>query len=258
MKQTWRYSDVNLCCETWNVEKVLDGIGVPDTRGENTLVPFQRGRRPIKKMKDHKTIILAMWVRGINPDNPLEISSEWLEKNKDRLTKLFGSRGLHVLERTLPGGEKREALAEVIVPINFLNETKTSARFTVEFLIPAGIFTGPTDVTYTLSAADLQHAGTAPQDSMTITMTGPLVNPKLENKTNDIWLQYLGTLVTGESLVIKTADYSVTKADQNMIPAFRHGGDASWFILEPGANELELTTDGAGGSVTIAFKPAYY
>jgi phage-related protein len=93
---------------------------------------------------------------------------------------------------------------------------------------------------------------------MTITMTGPLVNPKLENKTNDIWLQYLGTLVTGESLVIKTADYSVTKADQNMIPAFRHGGDASWFILEPGANELELTTDGAGGSITIAYKPAYY
>ena len=259
MIQTFKYSDVALDGVAWGVEDVLDGLGVPEARGENTLVPFVTGRRFVKKRKDHKTIILAMYVAGVNRSSITDpLSEEQLEINKDYLSKLFGKRGLFKLERIMPDNSVREAWAEVIAPIQFEHISKTVARFTVEFLIPAGIFTGPTDVTYTLSAADLQHAGTAPQDSMTITMTGPLVNPKLENKTNDIWLQYLGTLVTGESLVIKTADYSVTKADQNMIPAFRHGGDASWFILEPGANELELTTDGAGGSITIAYKPAYY
>lgn len=258
MIQTFKYSDISLDGVAWGVEDVLDGLGVPEARGENTLVPFVTGRRFVKKRKDHKTLILGMYVSGKNPTNANAVQTEaQLEINKDYLTKLFGKRGLYKLERIMPDNSVREAWAEVIAPIEFEHISKTVARFTVEFLIPAGIFTGPTDVTYTLSAADLQHAGTAPQDSMTITMTGPLVNPRLENKNNDIWLQYLGTIAEGETVIIKTADYSVTKGELNMVSAFRHGGDASWFILEPGANKMELTAEGAG-TASINFKPAFY
>lgn len=258
MIQTFKYASIALDGVAWGIEDVLDGLGIPETRGENTLVPFVTGRRFSKKRKDHKTLILGMYVSGKNPANVNAAPTEaQLEINKDYLAKLFGKRGLFKLERIMPDASVREAWAEVIADINFTTVSKTVSKFTVEFSIPAGLFTAATAVTYTLSETALNHAGTAAQDSMTITMTGPLVNPRLENKTNGIWIQYLGTLAAEESLVIKTADYSVMKGDQNMIAAFRHGGDASWFILEPGANTLELTSEGAG-VVAIAYKPAYY
>lgn len=258
MKQKWRFKDTDLCCDAWNVETVLEGLGVTESRGENTLVPFRKGRRAVKKFKDQNTIILAMWVRGIDLDNSSLLSYENLIKNQDKLNKLFGSRGLHRFERTLPSGEVRETLAEVSMMSNFEKVSQTSAKFTVDFVIPSGVFVGAeVSETLTVGTSTLTNEGTSPQDELIIKLKGPLVNPKLENLNNKIWIQHLGRIETGEEVIIKTDDYKITKGDLNMVAAFRHGGDPSWFVLEPGANELKLTSD-LNGTVELSYRPAFY
>ena len=91
-----------------------------------------------------------------------------------------------------------------------------------------------------------------------MTLEGPLSNSILKNQNNGVWLQYLGTIASGETVVLDTRYFTCLQGDENMISIVKHGGDAYWMILEAGNNSIEFETDTIGGRVTLEYYPAFY
>ena len=102
------------------------------------------------------------------------------------------------------------------------------------------------------------NAGSAPATDMVITLEGPLSNPVLRNRSNGIWIQYVGSIANGKALVLDTKHFTCMQGEDNMISIVKHGGDAYWMILDAGNNSMELETDTIGGKVTLSFYPAYF
>jgi len=55
-KQKWSYNGVELNTKAWNVINIAEGIGTPGYRGNNIQVPFQHGKRWIKKKFNERKI----------------------------------------------------------------------------------------------------------------------------------------------------------------------------------------------------------
>jgi hypothetical protein len=267
--QTWQFGGVELNTKAWSVIGIPDGIGKPGLRGSNIQVPFQNGRRWIKKRYEERIIMLAMWVRGVDfltGKIPSGLSqAQTLYQNIEFLSSVFGIRGQQTLKRILPDGTEREALAEIYAPVSFVKKQAGYALFTVEFLLAEPCFYGvlKTQETKTINT-DLyewnhHNPGTALVTSAIITLTGPLEYPKLECLDSGVWVQYQGIISGGESVVIDSGDFSCEKGGSNMLSAIKHGGDAYWLILESGYNQLRLSCDGtADGSIKLEYYPAYF
>lgn len=266
--QTWSFGGVNLNTKAWSVIEVPEGIGTPGLRGSNLQVPFQNGKRWIKKRYDERVVMLPMWVRGVDPLTgkvPSDQSeTETLYDNIDYLSSVFGKRGQHILKRTLPDGTVREAIAEIYRPVSFAKKQAGFAKFAVEFLLADPFFYAleNTQDTQAIDSTSYEwshsNSGTAPVTNAIITLTGPLDSPKLECFDSGLWFQYQGIIGDGESVVINTRDFSCEKGNSNMLSAIRHGGDAYWLILEAGYNQLRLTNGATGGNIKIEYYPAYF
>lgn len=266
--QTWQYNGMELNTLAWSVVEISEGIGTPGLRGDNIHLPFQHGKKWIKKRYDIRIVMLPMWVRGLDPITgklPSGLSSnEMLYQNIDYLSKVLGASGQHNLIRTLPSGEKRETKAEVYQPVIFKKVQDGYAKCVVEFLLSDPFFYSQQQVTETTDITSLtqewthQNPGTAPATKVDIEMIGPMESPKLECVETGVWLSYLGTIGVGETVTINTEDFSCEKDGLNMISSLKHGGDAYWMILSAGDSQLRLTNEITGGQVRIKYYPAYF
>ena len=268
-KQKWSYDGVDLCTKAWSVIEVAQGIGTPGFRGGNIQVPFQNGKRWIKKRYEERVIMLPMWIRGVDhitgkvPDGHTE--KEKLFDNIDYLTKLFGHRGQYILKRTLPDGSIRQAQAEVYSPINFVKKLPRYAMFAVEFLLSDPFFYSLEKVEDTKIVEGTttswvhNNLGTAPVTKAVVTLTGPLESPKIECVDSGVWLQYMGSIGSGETVVINTEDFTCEKGGMNMISAIKHGGDAYWLVIDSGDSQMKVICSiASSGSVKIEYYPAYF
>lgn len=256
-KEKWTYNGADLTLiGKWDIEEVLEGIGIPKYRGSDLQVPFQHGNRWIKKRFSRRKVVLSMWIRGTSRAD--------LDANIDAFLKAIGNPGLHTLRRTMRNGVIREAQAELCSEINFVRKKPGYAKFALEFELSDPFFYGTvlaaetTSIDTTVKEWNHAYAGSAPCTAMKITFTGPLNNPLLTNKNSGIWLQYLGILANGESAVIDTKYFKCKTGTDNMISAIKHGGDAYWMTFENGTNAMKLETATTGGSVKIEYYPAYF
>jgi len=256
-REQWNFHGTDLSVRgKWDVEEVLEGIGIPPYRGSDLGVPFQHGKRWIKKRFDRRKVVLSMWIKGAN--------RERLDQHIDEFLKGIGTPGLHPLRRVMKNGEIREAQGELCAPIHLARKGPGYAKFALEIELADPFFYGTTLSTETKVSSGTKttwtHAnvGTAQAVKMKVTLTGPLSNPVLWNKSNDVWLQYLGSLGIGDTLVIDTKAFTALLNGVNRISAIRHGGDPYWMVLGPGNNSLELETGTVGGSAKVEYYPAFY
>ena len=238
------------------MESAIEGIGIPKFRGNDLRVPFQHGNRWIKKRFDSRKVVLSMWIKGTDRAD--------LDNNIDAFLTAIGKPGLHTLSRTLRSGETRLAQAELCSEIQFVRKNPGYAKFALELELPDPFFYG-TEKTADVRTGSISpiiwthvNAGSAPATYMVITLEGPLSNPILRNRNNGIWIQYVGTIASGQAVVLDTKYYTCLQGDQNMISIVKHGGDAYWMILDAGENSMELVTDTVGGQVTLEYHPAYF
>lgn len=238
------------------VESVLEGVGMPKLRGSDLQLPFQHGKRWIKKKFDRRTVVLSMWIIGK--------SRTELDERIDQFLKAIGPLGQHTLVRTLSNGETRQAEAELSSEISFVRKSPGYAKFALEFELADPFFYGAAKVTETktISAGVTTwthvNAGSAPATGMVITLSGPLSNPVIRNQNNSVWVQVVGEILSGQTLVLDTKYFKCTRGTENMISLVRHGGDAYWMVLDAGNNSLKLESNTTGGSVKIEYYPAYY
>jgi len=256
-KEKWIFNGTDLTSqEKWDIEEVLEGIGIPKYRGNDLQVPFQHGKRWIKKRFDRRKVVLSMWIKGTSRAD--------LDANIDAFLKAVGNPGLHTLRRTMRNGEIREAQAELCSEINFVRKNPGYAKFALELELADPFFYGMVKSTavkmITSNPFEWTHAneGSAPATAMVITLEGPLSNPIIKNQNNGVWIQYLGTIASGESVVLDTKYYTCLQGDSNLISIVRHGGDSYWMILEAGNNIMELKTDTIGGRISLEYYPAFY
>jgi len=257
MPENWTFNSFSLSSRgKWDVEAVIEGIGIPKFRGKDLQVPFQHGNRWIKKRFDSRKVILSMWIKGTDRAD--------LDQNIDAFLTAIGNPGLHTLSRTLRSGETRLAQAELCSEIHFVRKNPGYAKFALELELPDPFFyaTGKAMDEKTIVSSPFvwthANAGSAPTTEMVITLEGPLSNPVLRNRNNGIWIQYLGTIASGQSVVLDTKYFTCLQGDDNMISIVKHGGDAYWMILDAGNNTMELATETTGGSVTLEYYPAYF
>ena len=257
MPENWTFNGVSLSSRgKWDVEAVIEGIGIPKFRGNDLRVPFQHGNRWIKKRFDSRKVVLSMWIKGTDRAD--------LDQNIDAFLTAIGTPGLHTLVRTLRSGETRLAQAGLCSEIHFVRKNPGYAKFALELELPDPFFyalSKTTDVR-TISSSPFTwthlNVGSAPATSMVITMEGPLSNPILRNRNNGIWIQYVGTIASGQSVVLDTKHFTCLQGEDNMISIVKHGGDAYWMILDAGSNSMELETDVIGGKITLSYYPAYF
>jgi phage-related protein len=266
--EKWKYNGISLCTSAWNVESVLEGLGKPKARGSNISIPYTHGSKYIKKRLESKTLILAMWVVGNSPSHirPIggNLSMGQLDRNIDYLNSLFGKSGQYTLERIMRNGEIREARAEVVDSMDFPTKRPGFAKFTVEFELADPLFYTTSeevreiDITENEQIAIVENIGTAPTNRMKILLDGPLESPMITNLNTGVWLQYQGSIASGETVEIDTRDYSCTKDGENYIAAIKHGGDMDWLALEAGDNNIKIKNNAVGGKVEFQFYPAFF
>ena len=257
MPENWTFNGFSLSERgKWDVETAIEGIGIPKFRGNDLRVPFQHGNRWIKKRFDSRKVVLSMWIKGADRAN--------LDENIDAFLTAIGNPGLHTLVRTMRSGETRLAQAELCSEIHFVRKNPGYAKFALELELPDPFFyalSKTTDVRAISSSPFTWthlNVGSAPATSMVITMEGPLSNPILRNRNNGIWIQYVGTIASGQSVVLDTKHFTCLQGEDNMISIVKHGGDAYWMILDAGSNSMELETDVIGGKITLSYYPAYF
>ena len=257
MPENWSFNGFSLSSRgKWDVESAIEGIGIPKFRGNDLRVPFQHGNRWIKKRFDSRKVVLSMWIKGTDRAD--------LDNNIDAFLTAIGKPGLHTLSRTLRSGETRLAQAEVCTEIQFVRKNPGYAKFALELELPDPFFYG-TEKTADVRTGSISpiiwthvNAGSAPATYMVITLEGPLSNPILRNRNNGIWIQYVGTIASGQAVVLDTKHFACMQGEDNMISIVKHGGDAYWMILDAGNNSMELVTDTVGGQVTLEYHPAYF
>ena len=257
MPENWTFNGLSLNQRgKWDVEAVIEGVGIPKFRGNDLRVPFQHGTRWIKKRFDSRKVVFSMWIKGTDrPD---------LDQNIDAFLTAIGNPGLHTLVRTLRSGETRLAQAELCSEIHFVRKNPGYAKFALELELPDPFFyaLGKTTDARTVTASPFvwthANAGSAPTTAMVITLEGPLSNPILRNRNNGVWLQYVGTILNGESVVLDTKYFTCLQDETNMISIVKHGGGAYWMILDAGTNSMELETETIGGRVTLEYYPVYF
>ena len=257
MPETWIFNGFSLSARgKWDMEAVIEGIGIPKYRGSDLRVPFQHGNRWIKKRFDSRKVVLSMWIKGIDRAD--------LDRNIDAFLTAIGKPGLHTLSRTLRSGETRVTQAELCSEIQFVRKNPGYAKFALELELPDPFFYG-TEKTADVRTASTSpfiwthtNDGSAPATDLVITLEGPLSNPVLRNRNNDVWIQYVGTIPDGKSVILDTKHFTCLQGADNMISIVKHGGDAYWMILDAGDNSLVLETETTGGSVTLDYYSAFY
>ena len=213
-----------------------------------------------RRRRDAATYRQALEQRGYDGEDAFLNVLLSLAERKTDCWEVYNDLAAHAMQ----SGETRLAQAELCSEIQFVRKNPGYAKFALELELPDPFFYG-TEKTADVRTGSISpiiwthvNAGSAPATYMVITLEGPLSNPILRNRNNGIWIQYVGTIASGQAVVLDTKYYTCLQGDQNMISIVKHGGDAYWMILDAGENSLELETETIGGSIMIQYYPAYF
>jgi hypothetical protein len=90
----------------------------------------------------------------------------------------------------------------------------------------------------------------------TATINGPVVNPRIENITAGLTLSFVGSLASGESLVVSSVDRSVllngTASRYSWLTS-----TSQWFDLAPGDSAIRFAGTSGSGSMTFNFRSVW-
>lgn len=268
-EEYWDVNGISLNNFAWGIEVASEGI--PPRRGDNWVVPYRHGEIWRPKVYDARDLALAMWVTSGDLDG-VEAATEQgqrasLRENIEALKALFApiDRQLTITRRIrLPWGlVSRYCLAECIGTLDFVPDSVPDAvRFAVELHLadPFWYDLADTTVTVPFAGTTLNNPGTAAARHMTITLNGPLTNPRLMSTGGgkQIWVSYQGTIASGDYVVLDTHEFTaIHKNGSNQIAAILHSGANYWMELSPGNNGMSFPVGSGTGNAVITFKAPY-
>ena len=236
------------------ITKVPTGLGVPERRGENVVVPFSDGSRYVKKYLGERTISLVMLVQGAS--------------KFDALNTLLGKEGIRLFEMKV-GEEWRSIACELRNRMYYdVVVLPKIAWISIDLVCPDPLFYGG-EVEVVIPLTETEHnitlvnPGTATTRRVTMEISGITSTLEINNETTDCKLRYGNTTIAGEVLEVKspenTAIRNIGGEEENRVGLFTHAGDPAFMVLAPGDNELEITTEEVPDAMlTFKFYTPYF
>lgn len=259
--------------------------GIPAKKGENIGSAIIHGQQWREKRLDIRTESWTIWICDADPTTGAIPATEagkrsQFNENYDTVFNLLNEMPelltvTHVrVDPTNPAVyDARVCYGEIVGAITVSDHKELNyTEFTVDvqFPDPRWFSPGSFTTTQTYSGANIavpmaaNAIGTAPTTYMTITFTSTssLANPKITNETYPDSLSsigYVGTIPTGQAVVIDTDALTLKKAGVNDIAKlYRAGARQSWFELFPQANDLTFSATGGTGTILISYRKAFY
>jgi hypothetical protein len=259
----WAVDGVSLQTFAFDIETVGgDRLAPPPLRGNDWTVPHAPGDLWIPKQVGARTMSLDMWVVGVNEDGsvPTGSNAQKFDDNFRKLRQLLWTprRQFELTKRFYVDGELKTAtaLAQYSGGINPAMTGRARGGFSVDLKLADPYFYGPEINTNLLTGSQtVTVEGDDSTQAIKIHVDGPRKNLRIYNSTLDVYVEYHADLNTGDSLDIDVRAFS-SVTDPATLPSYssssdiRHAGDAFWFLLAPGVNTIQVTSDtGIGGIV---------
>ena len=251
--------------------RTISGLDAhPDVRGSDVEVPSMPGRRPQPRVDDTRLLAYGLWITNLTEDGDLaateELQDAQYRANLELLQRTLGKRHAQVvLQRILGDGTTLTAngwslgLEDLEHPVR-----KELKGATARIQLPDPYFYGATVEELALPIAasptdwTLHHPGTARGHRARFEITGPASNPRIANLTTGWYVEALVTLAAGELLTIDADAFTADVDGTNAIGSLRHSGGFAWIAIDPGDNDMRLTSGDLGGTLTATFEPPYY
>lgn len=242
------------------VTLINDYIDMPESRGNNIVIPFRHGAIFERKYFGERKMTFGMVVTAV--------SATALETVFDTMRANFGKRTEQTLSITMEDSTVRTAQATVNEPMDVERITNTLARVVVTFTLANPILrlsTAIADNTTTIDASPkamvVANPGTVEERDPTIILTGPLTNVTITNTTVGCSLTYTGVISGGHTVTIGTLNgeyYATHSVNGNVIGNVTHAGAPALMIFVPGNNTLSITSSvTTTGTVKATFNAPY-
>lgn len=272
---TTQYTDVDgtslqtLCqnLTTWGDDRE----GVPDLRGDDTLIPYRAGRKWVAKVPDSRTIGLKGWVVGADADGNIG-DVEVFRKNWRLLRRLLWTPGRQfaLTKRWLADDGttvlSATAMAEYAGGLTPKMTGPNRATFNVDLLLADPFFYGePVVVDLDLGTnAIVEHEvlGDHLTTKVDVHMEGPLTSGRVTVTDLDpqMWVRYLD-LPDGSVVDIDVDRFRAVEDDgaATTLTAgnVRHDGSPFWLPVVPGARTFALTATAGTGTARVTYRPAW-
>ena len=259
--------------------------GIPAKKGDNVGSAIIHGTQWREKRLEARTETWTIWITDNEPVSGSVATTEagrrsQFNENYDTVFNLLNEMPeLLTITHTRIDPDNPSVYASRIAYGEIVGEVTVSdhrdfnyTEFSVDVQFPDPRWFAPTSSSSSASFSGSNTAvpmlksqvGTAPVTYMTITFTSTssLTNPNLVNETYANSLSsigYIGTIPTGQSVVIDTDALTLEKNGVNDIGKLhRAGARQSWFELFPIDNDITFSALSGTGTVSISYRKAYY
>lgn len=250
----WSYGGVDFQTLGIRVRTMTGAFALPPLRGNDIPSAYATGQRWLPKVHDERTITLEMLIpqQGQFANSP----DDWpgIQATLDTLAQLFGQYFQGDLIEYLPDSTSRTALAQVNAWAPASVDVGGYMYIgTVTFMLADPYFYMD-EVTLTglnsSGPSTLTHPGTVRGNNMVIVFTSA-TDPVLTNTTNGDTLTISPLPGGGVTVDCENWTCGTYEGDNSQINLVAHTGDFAFFVLEPGANVLTVSS----GDVAITFQP---
>jgi hypothetical protein len=264
----WDADGVSLHTFAWSIE-TLSGLGPPDLRGEDHVIPTRMGEVWVPKTVGSNVLTLAMWLRGI-PEHASNVegtaSKAQYQSNWNNLIRTLWKpwKQIDLRKRFYDNNILKTATAKAeykggLQPTMMGNK---AGRCTVDMKIAGGLFYDEVETTHTLVNGNntLEILGNAPTNRISVTIAGARTNAKLINSTLGVEFTYPRTINGGLNAVVDVENFTVTDSSVpgvDMAASVIHTGAPQWLTLIPGTNVINLSSSSGAGVVTLKYRAAW-
>jgi hypothetical protein len=284
----WEVNGQSLHLPGWNITTIGGSrFGVPAMVGSDLVYAYVPGENWQPKSPAPRTLSLAMWTIGVNPDTGgvnVDQRRQWND-NWYRLRRLFWNptSQFTLTRRWLlsdasgnPYMQTASALGQLASPLEPSMTGRTRATFTADIKLADPFFYGTQqNVTVNLGTpVVIDNPGDylSAHQHFTVDLVGPLNNPKLTNTLTDpqVSVTYSASIAAGKTVTLDVAAFTAITNENppdvsapesvwssNRIGVVSHSGARHWFGLFPGSNTVTLTASSGTGYAVVHFRPPY-
>lgn len=269
------FDGVQLNTYAKNISTITGRLTTPQIRGDSLILPSRSGyiftpNRPLGPGE----LILNMWVLGCNDNGVLPSGSNYraqFQANWDSLSRLFTRRSkLSHITKVLPDTTTRECDVEVVEQLDpEAAAGGTRAEFSVALNIPSVFWQDTNPITQSATAGATlpktlnltSFAGmTGTIEDAVVTVTGPIVNPRVTESETGIYVQLNDTLTASQTWVVDCGNFtSVKGGSTDVVINTVHVGHPRFLIVTPWNGTTttpQLILSGTGGGSATNFSIA--
>lgn len=270
----WSANGVSLQTFAQNIETLGGGrLAPPPIRGDDIMIPYGVGEINTPKVVGARTLPLAMWVRGANADGSRPSSAARAQKFDDNwreLRNLLWNQGrqFDLQKRFYVNGDLITATARARYEGGLEPSMmgRYAARFTVDLRLADPYFYD--DELHTFNLPNGQRSIFVPGDADTrnivITINGSRNMTRIvRGNPGDMQLEYFTNVPSGGIATIDVRSFTAKSTPPGGGPQadttgkIKHFGAPEWFLLKPGENIINTTSETGAGTIQLQARGAW-